>query len=44
MFVPASPFLTRMSKLAPPVARFGHNWILRTGARQFNKKALLAQT
>ena len=41
MFVPASPFLERLSKFAPPLARFGHNWILKTGARQFNEKALV---
>lgn len=40
MLIPVAPFLKRLSSAAPPVARFGHNWILRTGARQFNAKAL----
>lgn len=40
MFVPASPFLQRLSKFAPPVARLGHDLLLRQGARQFNERAL----
>lgn len=29
-----------IAALAPPVARFGHRWVLDTGARQFAQRAL----
>ena len=37
---PEQPLLRLMAQLAPPVARFGHDWVLETGARQFAAKAL----
>ena len=37
---PEQPLLRLMAELAPPVARFGHDWVLETGARQFVAKAL----
>lgn len=42
MLIPVAPFLKRLSSTAPPIARFGHNWILRSGARQFNARAMTA--
>ena len=38
--VPEQPMLRLVSNLAPPLARFGHDWVLETGARQFAAKAL----
>jgi hypothetical protein len=29
-----------MAALAPGVARFGHNWVLENGVRQFEHRAL----
>jgi uncharacterized protein YndB with AHSA1/START domain len=29
-----------VARLAPPLARFGHQWVLETGARQFADRAL----
>lgn len=37
---PVQPMLRLMANLVPPVARFGHDWVLETGARQFSAKAL----
>jgi hypothetical protein len=31
----ATRWLGALARLAPPVARFGHDWVLDTGARQF---------
>ena len=30
----------RLASLAPPVARWGHDWIISTGLRQFSERAL----
>ncbi|HUR77998.1 MAG TPA: hypothetical protein VMZ22_08615 [Acidimicrobiales bacterium] len=38
---PESRFLRILANTAPPVARFGHDWVLTTGARQFEHRALL---
>lgn len=37
---PQSTFLRFLTSTLPPVARFGHDWILSTGARQFEERAL----
>jgi hypothetical protein len=37
---PSRRWLKALSVLARPVARFGHEWILDTGARQFSERAL----
>jgi hypothetical protein len=37
---PARPLLGVLGRLAAPVARFGHDWVLDTGARQFAATAL----
>jgi hypothetical protein len=37
---PARPVLEAMSRLAGPIARFGHGWVLDTGLRQFRERAL----
>ncbi len=37
---PVKPSLKLVSLIAPPVARFGHEWVLETGVRQFKDKAL----
>jgi uncharacterized protein YndB with AHSA1/START domain len=37
---PRSGFLRVLATTLPPVARFGHDWILSTGAAQFEAKAL----
>jgi uncharacterized protein YndB with AHSA1/START domain len=39
---PQSRFLRVMATTLPPVARFGHDWILSTGAMQFKARALPA--
>ena len=39
---PESRFLRMLSKTFPPVARYGHDWVLSTGARQFEARALLS--
>ncbi|WP_436795020.1 SRPBCC family protein [Actinospongicola halichondriae] len=36
---PANRGLQVISTLAPPVARFGHDWIVRTGVDQFRRQA-----
>jgi uncharacterized protein YndB with AHSA1/START domain len=36
----SNAMLRAMSVLALPIARFGHNWVLDTGARQFTERAL----
>lgn len=38
--VPADRILRTVARFAPPVARFGHDWILDTGFRQFSERAL----
>lgn len=37
---PADRFLRTVARFASPVARFGHDWILDTGFRQFSDHAL----
>ena len=37
---PANPILRRIARLAAPIARFGHDWVLDTGASQFRRSAL----
>jgi hypothetical protein len=37
---PESRFLRILSNTVPPVARYGHDWVLATGARQFEQRAL----
>jgi hypothetical protein len=37
---PASGALRLMTRVARPVAAFGHDWVLDTGARQFRSVAL----
>jgi hypothetical protein len=37
---PRSTFLRVLSSTFPPVARYGHDWILSTGAQQFEARAL----
>jgi uncharacterized protein YndB with AHSA1/START domain len=37
---PRSTFLRVLAATVPPVARFGHDWILATGAKQFESRAL----
>ena len=37
---PASPVVRGFAAVARPVARYGHDWVLRTGARQFSTRAL----
>ncbi len=37
---PASPVVRGVALVARPLARFGHDWVLRTGFRQFNARAL----
>ena len=37
---PRSGFLRVLAATLPPVARFGHDWILTTGAAQFETRAL----
>ncbi len=37
---PSRRWLQALSVLARPLARFGHDWILDTGARQFAERAL----
>jgi polyketide cyclase/dehydrase/lipid transport protein len=39
---PQSRFLRVMAATVPPMARFGHDWILVTGAAQFKARALPA--
>lgn len=37
---PATTLLRTVLRAAPPVARFGHDWVLDTGARQFRARAV----
>jgi len=37
---PASSVLRAVAQVAAPVARFGHEWVLDTGLRQFRERAL----
>jgi hypothetical protein len=37
---PASTMLRAISRLARPVAAFGHDWVLDTGFRQFSARAI----
>jgi len=37
---PTSSMLRAVARLAPPVARFGHEWVLNTGLEQFRSQAL----
>ena len=41
---PHSPVLRAAALLARPMARYGHDWVLDTGARQFVKAAVRAAT
>ena len=38
---PRSGFLRILATALPPVARYGHDWIIGTGAAQFEKRALI---
>ena len=35
---PASTVLRSIARLAPPIVRFGHDWVLDTGLRQFRRR------
>ena len=37
---PGNGFLKAVARLAAPVVRFGHDWVLDTGARQFLDRAV----
>lgn len=37
---PSNSFLRRIARVARPVVRFGHDWVLDTGAAQFRRGAL----
>ena len=37
---PTSSMLRTVARFAPPIARFGHEWVLRTGLEQFRSRAL----
>jgi hypothetical protein len=37
---PGNRMLQAVARLARPVARYGHDWVLDTGARQFRQHAL----
>lgn len=37
---PTSPVLRTVARVAAPMARFGHEWVLGTGLRQFRDRAL----
>jgi hypothetical protein len=37
---PVNGMLRAMSRVARPIAQFGHDWVLDTGARQFRSRAL----
>jgi uncharacterized protein YndB with AHSA1/START domain len=37
---PANPFLRAVAVVARPMVRFGHDWVLDTGARQFTTRAI----
>jgi hypothetical protein len=40
LLAPANPFLRRVARIARPVVRFGHDWVLDTGAAQFRRHGL----
>jgi hypothetical protein len=37
---PTNTVLRQVARFAPPVARYGHEWVLDTGIRQFRDRAL----
>jgi hypothetical protein len=37
---PGNRYLQAVARVAAPVARFGHDWVLDNGARQFARRAL----
>lgn len=37
---PGNPLLRAVARVASPVVRFGHDWVLDTGARQFIDRAV----
>lgn len=37
---PASPTLRAVGRVAAPIVRFGHDWVLDTGLRQFRRRGL----
>lgn len=37
LLAPANPFLRTLARIARPVVRFGHDWVLDTGAAQFRR-------
>jgi uncharacterized protein YndB with AHSA1/START domain len=37
---PTNPLLSAVAAVAAPVARYGHEWVLDTGLRQFRARAL----
>jgi hypothetical protein len=37
---PANPLLRGVALFARPIVRFGHDWVLDTGASQFRRRAL----
>ena len=37
LLAPANPFLRGVARVARPVVRFGHDWVLDTGAAQFRR-------
>jgi uncharacterized protein YndB with AHSA1/START domain len=39
---PRSAHLRWVARLASPVARFGHDWVLESGARQFIQRAIVS--
>ncbi len=40
---PGNGFLRMAARLARPVVRYGHDWVLDSGARQFSERALPAE-
>jgi uncharacterized protein YndB with AHSA1/START domain len=40
MLAPGSSVLRSIARIAPPVVRFGHDWVIDTGLRQFRRRAL----
>jgi uncharacterized protein YndB with AHSA1/START domain len=41
--VPAHGVVAVIARMAPPITRFGHDWVVETGARQFAERALRRQ-
>jgi uncharacterized protein YndB with AHSA1/START domain len=39
---PRSTHLRWVARLASPIARFGHDWVLESGARQFIQRAIVS--